>query len=46
MATNTVLVTGHASKLIRRQEIAEGKLAFLCRTKISYTKGWMPRARA
>lgn len=28
MATNSVLVAGHVSKLIRRQEIAEGTIAF------------------
>src|SRR4029077_1441337 len=28
MATNTVLVAGHASNLIRREEVAEGTIAF------------------
>ena len=28
MATNTVLAAGQASKLIRREEVAEGTIAF------------------
>jgi hypothetical protein len=37
MATNTVLVAGHASKLIQRQEIAEGQSLFISRSRLDST---------